>query len=260
VASGRLLVLGDVHGAHRALVQVLVRAGFDRERDRLVFLGDVADGWFETRRCIDELLAIPHLVHLLGNHDDWFLRWLQGAAADVLWLTQGGWATLESYGIAPVPLSPLELRIHLSPLPPDDARAEIPATHRDLLRRAKLWHEDDGRMFVHGGWPWHRSPHPLHCRPEELLWDRSLWDNAFHRAANGRTRPLTAFREVYLGHTTTTRCGHSEPVQRCEVWNLDQGAGWEGRLSLMDVDTKEFWQSDPVETLYPEVANARKRR
>src|SRR6202008_3351966 len=99
--AGRLLVLGDVHGAHRALVQVLERAGFDREQDGLVFLGDVADGWFETGLCIDELLAIPNLVHLLGNHDDWFLRWLQGGAADVLWLTQGGWATLESYGIDP---------------------------------------------------------------------------------------------------------------------------------------------------------------
>ena len=29
------------------------------------------------------------------------------------------------------------------------------------------------------------------------------------------------------------------------------GLGFEGRLTIMDVDTKEFWQSDDLRTLYP---------
>jgi serine/threonine protein phosphatase 1 len=35
------------------------------------------------------------------------------------------------------------------------------------------------------------------------------------------------------------------------VWYLDQGGGFEGKLSLMDIDTHEFWQSDKVVNLYP---------
>ena len=32
---------------------------------------------------------------------------------------------------------------------------------------------------------------------------------------------------------------------------MDTGAGWDGTLSMMNVDNKELFQSDPVEDLYP---------
>ena len=32
---------------------------------------------------------------------------------------------------------------------------------------------------------------------------------------------------------------------------IDTGAGWEGRLTIMDIETKQFWQSDLVTDLYP---------
>ncbi len=35
------------------------------------------------------------------------------------------------------------------------------------------------------------------------------------------------------------------------MWNLDTGAGFTGPLTLMDVDSKVYWQSDEVHTLYP---------
>ncbi len=40
---------------------------------------------------------------------------------------------------------------------------------------------------------------------------------------------------------------------RAGIWNLDTGAGWEGKLTVMNVDTKEYYQSDPVEDLYKEL-------
>jgi serine/threonine protein phosphatase 1 len=42
------------------------------------------------------------------------------------------------------------------------------------------------------------------------------------------------------------------PLRYCEVTDLDTGGGWEGKLTIMDLDTREFWQSDFVYTLYPE--------
>jgi len=33
---------------------------------------------------------------------------------------------------------------------------------------------------------------------------------------------------------------------------MDTGAGWSGKLTIMDIDTNEFWQSDVVKDLYPE--------
>jgi serine/threonine protein phosphatase 1 len=43
------------------------------------------------------------------------------------------------------------------------------------------------------------------------------------------------------------------PTQRANVWNLDQGTAYGGRLSLLNVRTKEFVQSDVVKELYPGV-------
>lgn len=41
-------------------------------------------------------------------------------------------------------------------------------------------------------------------------------------------------------------------MRRCNVWNIDTGAGWSGKLTIMDIDTKEYWQSDFVKELYPD--------
>jgi serine/threonine protein phosphatase 1 len=54
----RTFVIGDIHGAYRALRQCLQKAAFNYSNDHLICLGDVCDGWPETRESIDELLKI----------------------------------------------------------------------------------------------------------------------------------------------------------------------------------------------------------
>lgn len=237
---GRTLVLGDVHGAARALEQVLERSKFDRANDVLIFLGDVADGWPETRQAINLLLTIPNRISLLGNHDEWFKEWVETGKREPLWTSQGGQATIDSYAIHNPDgyVSPLDC---------------VPDTHRRYLRYCKEWHSDGDRMFVHGGWPMASKAHPeVYAGQGILNWDRGLWQRAKHAEAYGMRKPFTRFDEVYVGHTTTWAYSRV-PMQACEVWNLDQGAGWEGKLSIMDVDTKEYWQSDLVSDLYPDV-------
>jgi serine/threonine protein phosphatase 1 len=36
------------------------------------------------------------------------------------------------------------------------------------------------------------------------------------------------------------------------IWNIDTGAAFYGKLSCMDINTKEVFQSDPVQTFYPD--------
>jgi serine/threonine protein phosphatase 1 len=62
---------------------------------------------------------------------------------------------------------------------------------------------------------------------------------------------LKIFREIFIGHTPTTNYDSEIPMQAHHVWNVDTGAAFKGRLTAMDVDTKEYWQSDPVWKLYP---------
>lgn len=72
----RTFVIGDIHGAHKALVQCLERCGFDRTKDRLITLGDVCDGWPEVKECVDELLTIENRIDIVGNHDLWFYQYM----------------------------------------------------------------------------------------------------------------------------------------------------------------------------------------
>ena len=236
----RTFVLGDVHGAARAMGQVFTRSGINPDTDRLIFLGDVVDGWSETNLCVDLLLEFRHLVFILGNHDEWFREWLRTGTAHPLWTDSGGWATLQAYGSDP---------------------RDVPDSHRDLfMHRTVDYLVEDERVFVHGGF---NTPHPSQETPDTLRWDRDMWRQArftdrqrWMYTANsddpdGYERPnITGYREVFIGHTVVN--SNAGPVQRCEVWNCDTGAGWLGRLSLMDVETKQWWQSDMVaRTLYP---------
>ena len=63
---------------------------------------------------------------------------------------------------------------------------------------------------------------------------------------------LKLFKEIYIGHTPTFRIGKDVPTNFANVWNVDTGAAFKGKLSILDADTKQFWQSDPVWQLYPE--------
>ena len=48
----RTLVIGDIHAAKKALVQVLDRADLQAD-DELIFLGDYVDAWSEAVETVD---------------------------------------------------------------------------------------------------------------------------------------------------------------------------------------------------------------
>jgi len=54
----RTLCIGDIHGSAKGLKQVLERCNWNPETDKIIQLGDVADGWSETSECVDILLDI----------------------------------------------------------------------------------------------------------------------------------------------------------------------------------------------------------
>ena len=93
----KTFALGDPHGAHKAMLQCFERSGFDREKDELIVLGDVADGWHEVKQCFDELITCKNLIFVIGNHDKWFLDWAMSDAQPYIWVSQGGNNTVEQF-------------------------------------------------------------------------------------------------------------------------------------------------------------------
>jgi len=219
-------VIGDIHGAHKALLECFEKASFDRDRDLLICLGDICDGWPEVNKVFEELLLIKHLVYILGNHDKWALDWFINHHAPALWLNQGGRATVESYDGA------------------------VPESHVKLLLQAHLFYKLANKVFVHGGF----IPEiPLETQEEDtFLWDRELVYRALDHHSESESRHITEFEEIYVGHTPTINFGSLEPVRACEVIIMDTGAGWPGGvLTMMNIGTKKFVTSSLVDELYP---------
>ena len=218
----RTLVIGDIHGALKALIQVLYRADFDYKNDRLIVLGDVADGWPEVMESFEHLINnVKNLVYVYGNHDSWLKHWLKEGKTPNVWTMQGGMATINSY---------------------EGVKEEIKKKHLKFLQGVKCYFIDEkNRVYVHGGID--TKKHPADTDKMYLLWDRRLWDS------RNSLEKLPLFREVYVGHTSIYRFSH-KPLNYANVWFMDTGGGWEGVLSLIDVDTKEVWQSDVVSELY----------
>ena len=222
----RRFVLGDVHGAHKALEQCLQRSGFDYENDLLVSLGDICDGWPETAACFEELLRIKNLVLITGNHDIWLRDWLDHGKKDEIWLINGGQATLDSY--------------------PEG----VPESHHALLKSSHDFYLLDNRLFVHAGI---LPSVPIHEQSMEILTlDRKLATIALlNLELFGESIICKEYDEVYIGHTPIHKEGYLEPLKSGNVWLVDTGAGWTGVLSIMDIDSGEIFTSDPVPGLYP---------
>jgi serine/threonine protein phosphatase 1 len=233
----RTYVIGDIHGALRALQQVLERVGPTGE-DRLIFLGDYVDGWSQSRQLVDYLLEVEsrqECVFIKGNHDLWCEEWLEGWGASSDWLFHGGAATMKSY---------------------EGITTAARERHLGFFNRMRPYYEEDGRLFVHAGFSSVHGPSAEHYE-SNFFWDRTLWETAL--AADDRIscdspffpQRLRLYREIYIGHTPTTNYGFDIPMQRCNVWNLDTGCAFTGKLSLMDTETHEYTQSDIVQQLYP---------
>lgn len=232
----KTFIIGDIHGAYRAMLQVLDRAGFNPTEDTLIGLGDYVDGWSESFEVIEYLSNLPYFMGVIGNHDAWCMPWFARNEAQHIWTSQGGKATIASYS---------------------RATEEQKRLHFEFLRSLPpyLVLDDNYAVVMHGGCVADFYIASLSfMSPQTLMWDRDLYYDFYSSKHAGRNCSVAPFKHVFIGHTQTgTVLTGLEPFEHCGLYNLDQGAGWNGKLTVMDVYSKAWWQSDLVPTLYPEV-------
>lgn len=257
--------MGDIHNNYKALKQCLERSGFDYEKDHLIQLGDIVDGWNQTYEVVEELLKIKNLTALKGNHDHWFCEWLNRGEHPVHWM-MGGEGTLKSY----CKHSGREYYPDNGGWRSNLTTFDIPQSHRDFFNNQKLYYIDDNRnCFVHGGFDRYQYMDLLQAtQADDFYWNRDLWKEAMH--SKDKLYFVEMFNEVFIGHTATTNYsdieviktkeGHvrsygvpiTKPMNGGGVWNLDTGAGFSGKLTIMNLETKEYFQSDKCSELYPD--------
>ena len=232
----RTLAIGDIHGGLRALIQLIERAGVTEE-DRLIFMGDLVDGWSESFEVIDYLIQFSKThscIFIKGNHDLYCEEWLRTETDNPEWMKHGGKATKESYA---------------------SKSEEVKKSHLKFYENMQYYVIDkDNKLFVHAGFTSMHGPQAEH-HSSNLIWDRTLLemalalDKTIDKESIRYPKRLKLFSEIYIGHTPTPHYGKELPIHAGNLWDIDTGAAFKGRLTAIDIKTKEIWQSDPVYTL-----------
>lgn len=76
--SGRTIIIGDVHGCHLELAQLLREAHVVPGRDRVIFIGDLINKGPDSRRVWDLFCAVQ-AESIMGNHEWSMLHLLDDA-------------------------------------------------------------------------------------------------------------------------------------------------------------------------------------
>jgi len=235
----RTLVIGDIHSGLKGLEQVLHRAAVSKE-DKLIFLGDYVDGWSQAVETVDFLIELEkthNCIYLRGNHDELCSDWLVKGADNPMWMQHGGASSIDSY---------------------KKADKDTIAKHIRFFESLKNYYLDsENRLYLHAGFTNVKGVAHEYF-PKTFYWDRTLWELALslnptlQEEHQYYPKRLLHYNEIFIGHTPVTRLGKITPQRAANVWNIDTGAAFMGPLSVIDVDSKEIWQSESVHTFYPE--------
>lgn len=171
----RLIAIGDIHGRHDLLTNLVERRIiFNPAKDRLVFLGDYIDRGPRSKEVVDFIVALRErhpgqIVLLRGNHEDLASNALTDNRSDILphaymlWVLNGGLATINSYGGLE------KAREALTP----------------FVRSLAYYYETETHIFVHAGIPYGKSLKTVSA--DEMLWDRSLSYEGYKTLVVGHT-------------------------------------------------------------------------
>ena len=234
----RTLAIGDIHGGLKALHEILNKINLVSS-DQLIFLGDYVDGWSESPQVVEYLIELNkhyNCVFIKGNHDDLLLNYLKNNIYSDEWFKHGGEPTVNAY---------------------KKVDAQHIKQHITFLENLKDYYiDEESRLFIHAGFTNLKGVDFEFFKPLFYL-DRTLWETALSLNPNLSIEDdlypnrLKLYKEIYIGHTPVTRINETVPINKSCVWNLDTGAGFKGPLTILNIETKEYWQSTPLNVLYP---------
>lgn len=209
-----MYVVGDVHGEHKKLLNMLtsIRNHTDRHQDDdpiLVFVGDYVDRGPDSKAVLETVYNLTQspgrfrdVVALKGNHEDMMILSEKYWDQQRIWFANGGIQTVESYGVSVNDFSTLDELVG-------------PAVG-DWLRKLPTYYVDGSVAVAHAGITHENLTAKEHTK-EELLWDRSL-----------RITPHDIYSFTVHGHTPMKR-----PLVNENVAYIDTGAVFGYKLSAL---------------------------
>jgi serine/threonine protein phosphatase 1 len=211
----KIFAIGDVHGCCEHLRMLITHLDIDRQNDTVVFIGDYIDRGSAPREVVDYVIGlqdeVKNVICLLGNHEQMFLRYLDGFDEE-MYLSNGGRTTLSAYGISPSASPPAR-------------KAKIPQDHLDFFQSLLPYYETKDYIFVHAG----LTPGVPLAKQEvhDLLWIRQDFINSNYDF--GKT--------VIFGHTRL-----SSPLIGPKMIGIDTGVVFGGMLTCVELPAGKIHQ------------------
>ncbi len=212
----KIFAIGDIHGCHQTLNELLDLINPRAGQDRIVFLGDYINRGPCSKEVIEQIISVkktyPGTITLMGNHEQILLASLAGGETD-FFLRMGGKQTLASYGLKENESSSL--------------LARIPASHLAFLENLMfLWHTED-YIFVHAG----LQP-GLHLSQQSAQW--CCWARDDFINSN-----FDFGRKIIFGHTP-----FSNPLMTDNKIGIDTGTVYGGKLTCLVLPERELIKVD----------------
>lgn len=210
----RIYAIGDIHGCATQMEALIARLDIDARHDRLVFIGDYIDRGPDSKEVIDRILdlmqKIDHVICLLGNHEQMFLDFYLEHRELELFLGNGGYSTLLSYGFQ---------------RSRQDPSFQVPERHLRFYQSLSPYYETADYIFVHAGL---RPGIPLPEQDmDDLIWSRFEFIRSTHDFG----------KRVVFGHTP-----FSVPLVEPNKIGIDTGAVYGGPLTCLVLPDMIFHQ------------------
>ncbi|HVT79440.1 MAG TPA: metallophosphoesterase family protein [Phycisphaerae bacterium] len=208
--AGRLLAIGDIHGC-LAQFDALIGAIDICPSDHLILLGDYVDRGPNSAGVLSRIIELSwrqKVTALMGNHEELMLAARKSDDDLAIWMQFGGKTAIKSYS--------------------GGTLQDVPSEHWAFLEKLMPYMETESHVFVHAGIV---SNLAMELQPQEIR----LWQtfNRMGRHAGGKT--------IVCGHTIQSS---GQPGSRGYAVCIDTGAGSEGPLTCLDVNSGEFWQAN----------------
>lgn len=213
----RRFAIADIHGCAATFAALLAKINLQR-RDTLYLLGDYIDRGPDSKWVLDRILELIgegfDLKPLLGNHEQLLLDALSDQAAFSIWKGNGGYETLQQFGV--------------------NHPAKLPNCYIDFLISLPLIYVLEDFVLVHAGLDFRKGDPIAETAAKDLLWVRDYRCDAQKLA--GRTlitghsmTPLFAIRE-------SLATNHIKLDNGC----YDNGEMGQGALVALDLNNREL--------------------
>ena len=220
----RVLAIGDVHGKFTKLMSLWKKLSVTDD-DLVIFLGDYVDRGNEVAEVLEWIMEQsqkPNIIVLSGNHERILTNVFHGCTDRILWILNGGKATI--CGLHKIKSKDTVLFNEIL-----NFVEELPLYHSMTIGGKQF-------IFVHAGID---SRVPLEKQSEEtLLWGRDFDYDGEAILVNGHS-PVQAFSEFGV-----------EDNPRPVFLNgnrlfMDTGSFLlDGKISAVDILSGQYWQSD----------------